>query len=219
MKICKIYLLFLPIVLANCSGNNNNHTEVFLQGKSYYFKGIPNLFCVHTKLGGVMGDTLIVKTVNDTHKSPINAPCFQLKFDRAGAYSAEFFLKKNNSEVVKLREAIFQVKDLPKPETFFNLDFLGKKITKEQLKVLPMLQCALINWDIDIPCEVKTFTGLFLTNKRLHTEKSDGSSWSNRQKALLLSLRKGDYLIIKDIIAEFPKGEQQELHSIVVEVF
>lgn len=120
-----------------------------------------------------------------------------------------------NGTTQQMGQFTFKVRKLPDPTAYITIGddrFKGGGLTKAQLMGISQLSAAIDDGLLDIPFKVLSFEAVFFDQMgNAIPQKSEGASFSEKQKSLFRSLSRGKRFYISRVVAIGPDGIQRTL--------
>jgi hypothetical protein len=139
--------------------------------------------------------------------------CFIITPHHVGPATINVY-KVRKKDTTKVGSQFFRVHRLPDPLVVIN-GKTGGKISKKELINAGGLIAKLTCCGFDAPLLIKEYSLLAITDSSLiGIKKNSGSRFTDRSFQILHQLKRGDKLLVTNLIVQFPSEKTRMLHSI-----
>jgi hypothetical protein len=104
------------------------------------------------------------------------------------------------------------------PDPILYLPIVNNFLNTNSLLQMSKLNSEIINLSINIPCNVKSFQLVVLTENRVFTLASENEFITNEQRETIHLLKDGDIIIFKNVIVEMPDKTIRVLKPVFCEI-
>ncbi len=178
-----------------------------------FYIGVDNP--VSISVPGIASDNIVPSISNGTIIK--SGKDYIVRPKKAGACSIVVSANRDNGCKVKLQTLEFRVKTVPDPIPGV-MGKTGGKINKNVLLAASGVVASMDNFDFDMQFKVTGFSIFAVINGYVSECATKGHKFSNEQKSLIKSLRRGQRLVIEDITAVGPDGIIRKLPSLTFKI-